>query len=169
MSDHVPDDLIEIHDPAVDPVAIMATIRERVAQRRKEKGYDQRTFPSFGLTETPEAPSDLPYDPDLYYYLRLANETFAHAPTALALAPSPATQVPGVGRVWSLIRREVHNLVLFYVNRAVTHEVNVNRYLVSVLNRLTLLSQAQQRTIESLQEEVRALREGRDGGGTDGA
>ncbi len=158
MDSEFSDSLIEIHDPEIDPSAIMAEIRERVKQRRKEKGYDQRTFPSFGLTEIPEAPSDRPYDPDLYYYLRLANESFAHTETGSNLAASPATQLPVVGRLWKTIRGEVHNLVLFYVNRSVNHQANVNRYLVSVLNRLTAHSEAQQRTIEALQAEVQALR-----------
>ncbi|MDQ4078192.1 MAG: hypothetical protein M3220_18335 [Chloroflexota bacterium] len=158
MKNEFPDGLIEIHDPEIDPARIMEQIRERIQQRREEKGYDRRRFPTFGLTEYPEAPDNQPYDPDLYYYLRLANERYAAAETNVLLAPSPATQMPVVGRVWKMIRREVHNLVLFYVNRAVTHQVNVNRYLISVLNRLTALTQEQQRQIEELQAELQALR-----------
>lgn len=159
MNLEISDGLIEINDPEIDPTAIIEQIRERVKQRRKEIGYDNRTFPTFGLTEYPEAPSDRPYDPDLYYYLRLTNETFAQAETNPTLAPSPTTQLPVVGRIWKLVRREVHNLVLFYVNRAITHQTNVNRYQVSVLNRLTALTEEQQRTIEALQAEIKQLRE----------
>lgn len=158
MNIEISDDLIEIKDPEIDPAGIMEQIRERVKQRRKEKGHDQRTFPSFGLTELPEAPSDRPYDPDLYYYLRLVNESFAQAETHANLAPSPATKLPVVGRVWKLLRREVHNLVLFYVNRLITHQSNVNRYQVNVLNRLTTRLEEQERTIEQLQAELNQLR-----------
>ncbi|MGH2541885.1 MAG: hypothetical protein ACRDIB_03755 [Ardenticatenaceae bacterium] len=158
MDAQIPDDLIEIRDPAIDPAAIMAEIRERVQQRRKEQGYDQRTFPSFGLVQCPEPPADRPYDHDLYYYLRLANESYAGSETAVNLAPSPATQMPVVGPLWKKIRREVHNLVLFYVNRSVAHQVNVNRQLVSVVNRLTALAEEQQRSIEALQAEIEVLR-----------
>jgi hypothetical protein len=160
MSVEIADDLITINDPEIDPTAIMEQIRERVQQRRKEKGFDQRTFPSFGLAERPEAPGDRSYDTDLYYYLRLANEGFSPSETGVVLAPSPATQLPIIGRLWSLIRREVHHLVIFYVNRSVNHQVNVNRYLVSVLNRLTALTQEQQQTIEALQAEIETLRAG---------
>lgn len=160
MSLEIPDDLIEIHDPEIDPNAIMAQIRERVKERRETMGYEQRTFPAFGLAEYPDAPGDQPYDPDLYYYLRLANEAYAQVETAVNLAPSPATQLPVVGRLWGTIRREVHNLVLFYVNRAVGQQVEMNRYLVSVLNRLTALNQAQQREIAALQAELAERREG---------
>ncbi|MBA3534311.1 MAG: hypothetical protein H0T73_20515 [Ardenticatenales bacterium] len=163
MSVEIADDLIAIRDPDIDPDAIMEQIRERVQQRRKEKGFDQRTFPSFGLAERPDAPSDRPYDTDLYYYLRLANDNFAQAETSVVLASSPATQLPIIGWLWSLVRREVHHLVIFYANRSVNHQVNVNRYLVSVLNRLTAVTQEQQQTIQELQQEIETLR-ARDGG-----
>lgn len=159
MSVEIADDLIEIHDPEIDPAEIMKLIRERVQQRREEKAYDQRTFPSFGVAACPEEPKDMPFDPDLYYYLRLANEGFAQVETSRVLAPSPATRIPVLGRLWGTIRAEVHNLVLFYVNRSVTHQVTMNRYLVSVLNRMTIQNEQQQREIERLKSELESLRQ----------
>lgn len=157
MSD-IPDGLIEIHDSEIDPDAILAQIRERVAARRAEAGYETRHFPTFGIAEAPEEPKGEGHDPNLYYYLRLANDGYARLDTAEVLAPSPATRVPVLGRVWGLIRSQVHQLVLFYVNRTVTQQVTVNRYLVSVINRLTAQSQSQQEAIAALQAEVAALR-----------
>jgi ABC-type polysaccharide/polyol phosphate export permease len=75
------------------------------------------------------------------------------------LASSPATRIPVLGRLWQLIRGGAHTLVLFYVNRAVSHQTMTNNYLVSVLNRLTVVVEEQQRTIAKLQAEVAALRE----------
>lgn len=158
MDAQVPDDLIEIHDPEIDPVQIMEQIRDRIRQRRQESGYEQRTFPTFGATAYPGEPEDVPYDPDLYYHLRRANDVYADAETGSTLAPSPATRVPVLGRLWALVRGEMHNLVLFYVNRSVAHQTRVNRHLVSVLNRLAALSQEQQRTILALQAEIETLR-----------
>jgi hypothetical protein len=158
MDIEIPDDLIEIYDPEVDPAQIIERIRERVRKRREELGYEQRTFPTFGVTSYPGEPDDIPYDYDLYYHLRLANEAYIQVETDAVLAPSPATRIPIVGRLWQLVRGEVHNLVLFYVNRVIAHQTDVNRHLIGVLNCLTRLSQEQQRTIASLEAEIEALR-----------
>ena len=155
----IPDSLIEIHDPEIDPAQIMEQIRDRIRRRREELGHEQRVFPAFGAAACPGEPDDVPYDPDLYYHLRLANEVYTRAETAATLTPSLATRMPVLGRLWRLIRGEAHNLVLFYVNRAIAHQTSVNRHLVSALNRLTALSQEQQRTIVALQEEIAALRQ----------
>lgn len=148
--------VIEIQDPAIDPAAIMAEIRARIEQRRAQLGYEQHTFPSFGAAVYPGEPPDLAYDTDLHHYLRLVNESYANADTDAILAPSPATRVPVLGRLWQLIRGGAHNLVLFYVNRAVAHQTDVNRQLVSVLNRMTVVVEAQQRIITQLQAELDA-------------
>lgn len=159
MTVEIAHDLVEIHDPDIDPAGIMKVIHQRIEQRRKEKNYEQRSFPSFGVAACPEEPEDIPFDADLHHYLRLANETFAQVETRQVLASSPATRLPVLGRLWGTIRAEVHNLVLFYVNRSVTHQVTMNRYLVSVLNRMTLQNEEQQREIERLKSELASLRQ----------
>lgn len=156
---NLPDNnLIEIRDPALDTIAIMAEIRTRVEKRRQELGYDKRRFPTFGTAEYPGEPEDMAYDDLLYHHLRLANRSYADIETRPLLASSPATRVPVLGRLWGLIRGGAHNLVLFYVNRAVSQQVNINRHLVSVLNRLAAENQAQARQIKALEEEVTQLR-----------
>ncbi len=153
-----PDGLLEIQDPEIDLDAIMAEIRQRIIRRRAELGYDRRTFPTFGAAAYPGVPEDIDYDTDLYHYLRLANETFAAAETAPLLAPSPATRIPILGKVWQIIRGSAHSLVLFYVNRAVAHQTTVNSHLVSTLNRMAVVMAQQQRTIQALQAELESLR-----------
>ena len=155
------DTLIEIHDPEIDPPAIMAEIRRRIVQRRSELGYAHRAFPNYGAAVYQGEPADIAYDKDLHYFLRLANATFADAETEPVLADSPATRVPVLGRLWRMIRGGAHNLVLFYVNRAVTHQTSVNGHLVSALNRLTAVVEDQQRTINRLQAELDAQRQHR--------
>lgn len=155
-ADLPPDDLIEIHDPELDPQAIMAEIRRRIQKRRLEAGYDARTFPAFGSALVcPEPPEGMPYSPDLYHHLRQANALYSEVETGPILAPSPATRVPVLGRIWKLIRQQAHSLVLFYVNRSVGHQVKVNRHLVSVLNQLTEENQALQRRIIALEAEAK--------------
>jgi len=159
MSDGVPDDLLESNNPEIDTVALMAQIRERMRQRRRELGVDNRSFPSYDVTSCPAEPDDLPYDANLYHHLRLANELYAEADTEPALPPSPLTRVPLFGRLWQRVRPSLHVLILFYVNRALAHQVTVNRHLVSVLNQLTVQVEAQQRTIVALQADIQALRQ----------
>ncbi len=160
-SNNISDTLIEIHDPDIDPSDIMAQIRARIKQRREELGYDDRTFPEFEIATYPEEPDDVPVDKHLYHHLRIANETYTAVETTAILVPSTATRFPALGRMWQLIRRQMHNLVLFYVNRTLTHQTGINRHVLSVLNRLVIQVQDQQRTIIALQAEVEALRQQR--------
>ncbi len=150
------DDLIEIHDPEIDPQALMADIRRRIQTRRLEAGYDNRTFPAFGAAMVcPEPPEGQPYSPDLYHHLRQVNSLYSEVETTSILAPSPATRVPILGRFWKLIREQAHGLVLFYVNRNISHQVKINRHLVSVLNQLTEENQELQRRIIALESEAK--------------
>lgn len=162
MNQEPEDSLIEIHDPEISTAEIMAQIRERVQRRRQELGNPRRVFPSFGGTPYPGEPQDPEYDANLYYHLRLANETFANVETDAQLPVTAATRIPIFGAVWRRVRAYLHRIILFYVNRSIAHQVNVNRHLVSVLNQLTAQSQAQQRRIEALEAEVNKLRSGKD-------
>ncbi|MCL4868355.1 MAG: hypothetical protein KJ063_05255 [Anaerolineae bacterium] len=164
-SPDIPDNLIEIRDPEIDPTAIMAEIRVRVEQRRRELGYDNRRFPTFGTADYPGEPEDIPFDDLLYHHLRLANRHYAEVETRPVLVSSPATRLPLLGRLWGLIRGGAHNLVLFYVNRLAAQQININRHLVSVLNRQAAQAQAQERRLQQLEEELAHLRSAKDKAG----
>lgn len=161
MSELAADNLIEIHDPEISTVEIMEQIRARIRQRRQELGYDKRVFPSFGGTIYPGEPDDLPFDPNLYHHLRMANTAFAQFETEAQLPPTRATQLPVFGKLWQRARAYLHRIVLFYVNRSITHQVNINRHLVSVLNQLTVQNQMQQRQIAALENQLAVLRKER--------
>lgn len=150
---------LEIHDEIVTSEALVQEIETRVARRRAELGPVKLIFSTFGHISTfPDpAPNDK-LNPHLYYYLKRVNET--PPPTvAPVLAPSPATRMPVVGRFWRQIRGEVHNLVLFYVNRSVQEQNRLNIDLISTMNELTRVVQEQQAELEALRAEVRRLRE----------
>ena len=157
--DDLPDDLLEIRDPEIDPEQIMSRIRERIHQRRSELGYEPGQFPSFGGIVFPGKPDDIPYDPNLYYHLETANKIYLEVDTEPLLTSSPATRIPVLGRFWTLLRFAAHQLALFYVNRAITQQTNINRHMISTLNLLTATTQEQQRAIMDLEEEVKILRE----------
>ena len=88
----------------------------------------------------------------------MANEVYAIIDTETDLQPSPATRVPILGNLWKMIRDQAHGLVLYYVNRASMHQVNVNREIISVLNRAAIINLEQQRKLLELQAEVEKLR-----------
>jgi hypothetical protein len=154
MALDIPNDLIEIQDPEIDPDQIMEQIRARILQRREELGLPRETFPVFGAAAYPGEPEGQDYDEDLYYHLRKANEVYYQIGVEPSLAPSPATRLPILGRLWKQIRQEAHNLVLFYLGKMTQRQVTVNRHLVSTINRLTVQLQEQQREIESLRETI---------------
>ncbi|HET6443781.1 MAG TPA: hypothetical protein VFI27_04295 [candidate division Zixibacteria bacterium] len=154
----VPDDLLEIRGEDIDQQEVMATVADRVTKRRSDIGFSQVRFPSYDGVPFPGLPVNTRYDPDLYHHLRLANTSYFEVQTEPELEPSPATRIPLIGQFWGLIRLQAHNLVLFYVNRAVRHEVDVNRHMISVLNSLAIANQGQQEEIEALKSEVKVLR-----------
>lgn len=149
--------LIEIRDPNIDADPIMHNIQQRIEKRRHEMGYEPQNFISFGGAGYPGKPDDIPYDPDLYHYLDQVNQTFIQVNTEIDLQPSPATRVPVLGKLWKMIRANAHQLSIFYANRAIQHQTNVNRELISVLNRLTVITQEQQREILKLQAQIDGL------------
>jgi hypothetical protein len=157
--DNLPsNNLIEIHDPEIDQEAIMAEIRRRIQERRHELGYLQPQFSTFGGAPLPGRPDDIPYDPDYFDHLELANELYLQVPTEVDLQASPATRVPVLGSMWAMIREQAHGLALYYVNRNVSHQAGVNREIMGVLNGMTAINLEQQRAIIRLQEEVDTLR-----------
>ena len=152
-----------IHDEHITSEALATEVERRVAERRARLGPVDLIFPTFGHISTfPEPPAGSRMNPHLYYYLKQAN----HSPAAAVepvLAPSPATQLPVVGRFWSRIRGQVHSLVLFYVNRAVRDQSRLNVDLISALNELTRVVQEQQAEIDALRDEARRAADGSTG------
>ena len=153
-----PDGILEIHDPEIDTAQIMEQIRERIRRRRQELGYPRETFPAFGAAAYPGEPESGDFDHDLYYHLRRANDLYYQIGVESALAPSPTTSVPILGRLWGMIRREAHNLVLFYLGKSAQQQVAVNRHLVGTLNRMAVQLQQQKMELQGLREEIAQLR-----------
>lgn len=150
------DGWLEIDDPEIDPAEIVEEIRHRIERRREALGYPRDDLPSFGATAYPGEPEG-DFDVDLYYHLRRANEAYPHVGAESDLAPSPATRLPLIGPLWARVRRQAHNLVLFYLNKLAGRQATVNRHLVSVLNRMSIQLQAQEAELECLRKEVERL------------
>ncbi|MFW6116367.1 MAG: hypothetical protein ACOC6F_01450 [bacterium] len=163
MPREIADDLIEIDDPEIDVDQIMDEIRDRIQRRREEMGYPRQTFPSFGAAAYPGEPEHERFDEDLYYPLRKANDLYMNLGVEVVLSPSLATRVPILGRLWKQIRREAHNLVLFYLSRLAGRQTTVNRHLVSTLNRMAVQLQQQSEEVRELRQELGRLQGKADG------
>ncbi len=156
--DSAPEYWLEIHDSEISSAELAAEVERRVLKRRAEQGVIQPVFPTFGfISDYPEPPVGQPYNPNLYYHLRRANEMPPPNMEPL-LAASPATRVPVLGGLWQRVRGQVHALVLFYVNRLASHDAQLNNHLISALNELTRLTQAQEAEITALRTEIQALK-----------
>ncbi len=150
------DGWLRISDTEMTSAELEAEVRRRVQKRREALGQVQPKFPAFGtLSPAPEVRLN---NPALAHHLRQLNQ-LDPVPTAPVLASSPATQVPLLGNLWQLVRKQFHELILFYVNRSTGYETKVDNHIISTLNELTRVVQAQQDEIERLQEEIRALEE----------
>jgi len=151
-------DFVTLQDEQVSPAALVAEIRQRLAQRYPEGDAEAVSFPAYELADAPpDFPPDIPYSFSLYYHLQRAYELYPAADTAPLLAPSPATRVPLLGRLWVQVRREAHNLILFYVNRHLAHETAVNRHLIAAMSELTRQLEAQQRRVADLEAHIAHL------------
>lgn len=142
--------LLVIDDPEIDVDAIVEEIRVRIHQRRHELGEPRQSFPSFGTAAFPGEPRDRSFDADLYYHLRKVNDLHARFCLDPVLADSPVTAIPVVGALWRRVRLFAHQLVLFYVQRAVREQVAVNRHLVGTLNRIAVVLEMQEERIRAL-------------------
>ena len=145
---------IEIHDPEISSADLVGEVAERARHRRDEQGAVEIDFPPFGTAHPTPDVATAPDDPTrLHYFLRQLDQ-LPPPETQPELAASPASRVPMLGRLWQLIRREAHNLVLFYVNRNVAHNAAANRHVANALNEMAALVQAQQAEMERLREEL---------------
>ncbi|MEZ4594916.1 MAG: hypothetical protein R3D55_27805 [Chloroflexota bacterium] len=66
-------------------------------------------------------------------------------------------QIPLLGALLQKVRRALHNIPLFYTNRALQHQQTVNWQLWQAVGRLTAVTQQQQRTIATLQAQLAAM------------
>ncbi len=123
----------EIRDPEISSDALLQTVRGRLDERRR-LGQLPPPPPDFGLSPHPEL-----MDQTLDYHLRQAHATYDRICPDLDLAPSPVAHIPVLGWLWSLVRRHLHELILFYLDRLAANQVRHNQHVVGALNRLAAL------------------------------
>jgi len=120
---------VRIDDPAVDAAAIHARIREGLAQRGSDLPAD---FPEFERPDAPGLASGL-FSAELAQQLERLNASFDQVWVELSLIES---HFPIVGAWISRYKRDLHRLVVFYVNTLGRRQQAVNEDLVRLVNRL---------------------------------
>lgn len=154
------DDIIEIRDPEIDVQEIMRRVRERVRQRAAQKKAEP-WLPDFGSEVTDIDSSAGAFTPKMYYTLRQAREQANRIWVDLLLTETTAQRIPFLGGLWRRIRREAHNLVLFYVNILAANQAAVNNHVVRILSELVSKQeqlQDDEDKLKRLREEIEALR-----------
>jgi len=140
---------LELNDPEINADDLMARIDVRLAQREVTDGRFQPHYPTFGHVSSLPQPIDDHFAPNLYHHLRALND-LKPPDTMPELAASPATRLPLLGKLWSLVRAQAHNLVLFYVNRSAADDAQTRAHVVNALNERARLVQEQQQEIAAL-------------------
>jgi hypothetical protein len=150
------DDVIEIRDPDIDVEEIMTQIRKRIQQRRAEAqgqglDYDRLVDDnSYAPHAVDQSDSELAYE---IYQVRSTADTIW---VSLSIA---GRRVPLIDGLVARVRRELHNLVIYYVNMLAGRQVAFNRSAANVLLRLVETRNESRDQIAALEEEVAGLRQ----------
>ncbi len=114
-------------------------------------------LPAFGYRSPPPDDPDLDFAPTLQYHLQQLN-AMESAETTPDLSPSATTNMPVIGRIWGQARQELHQSILFYVNRLQRSQTQQNTHIVNTINELTRVIAEQQATIGRLEREIEQLK-----------
>lgn len=154
------DDIIEIRDSEIDTQEIMQRIRERVRKRAAQK-KGEPWLPDFGSEIADIDPSARAFTPKMYYTLRQAREQANRVWVDLLLTETAIQRIPFLGGLWRRMRREAHNLVLFYVNILASNQAAFNNHVVRILSELVGKQEQlldAENALKQLREEIQALR-----------
>lgn len=124
-----PESIIQIEDPEIDVETVMARIREGLAEHALEQDVE---FPTFAVTRARRG-ADPRFPEELYYQLEQANLNYDQTWVELSLVE---TELPLLGHFITRFKHELHQLVVFYVNRLGERQVTMNDALVRTLNEL---------------------------------
>jgi hypothetical protein len=144
--------VVQIDDPEIDVQTIMERIREGLVEHALDEEVE---FPTFAVARARRGASPR-FTEELYYQLEQANLNYDEIWVELSLVEE---QVPLVGAFVNRFKRELHQLVVFYVNLLGERQVTMNDALVRTLNRLVeSLETGPEMATSDLAAEVAALR-----------
>lgn len=149
-------DTIEIRDPEIDIEEIMARIRQRIQERRSEAQAQGLDYDRLVDDQAVNFRTSGRFDSDLYYDL---HQVRTSADTIWVSLSVVDRQVPVVGSLLTRLRRELHSLVIYYVNMLAGRQVVFNRSVAGVLPALADALDESQERVAALEKEVADLRQ----------
>ena len=138
---------LEFSDQEQSPEELESRISDEMSAEQAEQ-INQKVNEIPRFVKTKDRPSL--NSKTVTHHLEAARRALAQAETKPNLAPSPATATPVLGSLWGRIRGQMHELVLFYVNRLGSTSSRVDAQLIEAVEELTALVEEQQREIEKL-------------------
>jgi hypothetical protein len=122
-------EIIQIDDPEIDVQAVMARIREAVEAHALDEKIE---FPTFAVAKAQRG-DDPRFSQELYYQLEQANLNYDQIWVELSLVEE---RMPIVGPFVNRFKRDLHRLVLFYVNALGERQITMNDALLKTINQL---------------------------------
>ena len=114
---------------------------------------NKHPFPANPNVVFPGKPADIPYNISLYQNLLAAQALAPNFARDVYLEKSSVDSIPVIGGLLFKIRQQLHNISLFYTNRALKHQLEINKQLIESVGQLTAVTQQQARTIQQLQKQ----------------
>ena len=121
--------VVQIDDPEIDVQTIMARIREGLVEHALDEDV---AFPTFAVARARRGEGTR-FPEELYYQLEQANLNYDQIWVELSMVEG---QMPLMGRFVNRFKRELHRLVVYYVNMLGERQVTMNDALVRTLNQL---------------------------------
>ena len=128
----------------VDEVYSAADLESEIEAKAKDRqDAVLNSLPQFLPSKSEQSGLQSASAQTIRHHLTGARRALASAETAPHLANSPALSTPILGKLWGRIRGQMHELVLFYVNRSnVTHS-RVDGQLIEAVEALAKIVDAQ--------------------------
>jgi len=147
-------EVIEIKDPEIDVAIIMEKIRQGI-ERHRPLYTEDVFFPSFRDSITSGVEQ---LGREFNYELQEAVACHDRAWVSLQVFP---VRLPILGSFLTKVKRELHNLVVFYVNRLAAKQTSFNTHSVRALASLSEVvgRNASAMDLEQLRQEVQRLKE----------
>ncbi|MEM7798539.1 MAG: hypothetical protein AAF633_05055 [Chloroflexota bacterium] len=157
------DRLLHFEDSEISPAELERKAAASLSRRpgHRDQEIDLEQLPRFDDPYRPltaDQLAKLTGGEMLRFHLHMLNRVVDVVESEPHLAPSSATNLPVVGRLWGAIRGQMHQLVLFYVNRSVNQQLRVNHHLVEMANQLSKTVADQAATIDQLKQEIDELK-----------
>ena len=143
-------------DTTFDETSVLAQLKQRIAAARQQETQSPLHYPRIVY---PGLPRDILYDERLYELLQTLEQQIPVVPRGADIGRSQLDGVPVIGALWRRLRLTLHNVALFYADRALRHQLALNWHLLRVGERLLVTTQTQARQITALEAEVAALRQ----------